>query len=101
MSKEIWVLGGSSGELLGTEFESPRLATTSSQTLEVTHGMVSSVTDQMTKLECLQKMIIHRTLMLTAANSESEFIPCLCYCLLQLTADAQIRWGEDQPFIFV
>uniref|UniRef100_A0A6B0VGF8 Putative kinase a-anchor protein neurobeachin n=1 Tax=Ixodes ricinus TaxID=34613 RepID=A0A6B0VGF8_IXORI len=48
------------------------------------------VADQMTKLECLQKMIIHRTLMLTAANSESEFIPCLCYCLLQLTADAQI-----------
>ncbi|XP_029841953.2 WD repeat and FYVE domain-containing protein 3 [Ixodes scapularis] len=48
------------------------------------------VADQMTKLECLQKMIIHRTLMLTAASSESEFIPCLCYCLLQLTADAQI-----------
>nr|XP_037269371.1 WD repeat and FYVE domain-containing protein 3-like isoform X4 [Rhipicephalus microplus] len=48
------------------------------------------VADQMTKLECLQKMIIHRTLMLVAANSEAEFIPCLCYCLLQLTADAQI-----------
>lgn len=28
--------------------------------------------------------------MLVAANSEAEFIPCLCYCLLQLTADAQI-----------
>ncbi|CAN8019431.1 unnamed protein product, partial [Ixodes persulcatus] len=78
-------------KLIGrTEFESPRLATSSSQTLEVTHGTAPSVTDQMTKLECLQKMIIHRTLMLTAANSESEFIPCLCYCLLQLTADAQI-----------
>ncbi|KAK8761639.1 hypothetical protein V5799_027094 [Amblyomma americanum] len=48
------------------------------------------VADQMTKLECLQKMIIHRTLMLVAANSEADFIPCLCYCLLQLTADAQI-----------
>ncbi|XP_064458168.1 WD repeat and FYVE domain-containing protein 3-like isoform X2 [Ornithodoros turicata] len=49
-----------------------------------------SVADQMTKLECLQKMIIHRSLMVTTANCEADFIPCLCYCLLQLTADAQI-----------
>ncbi|XP_023211222.1 WD repeat and FYVE domain-containing protein 3-like, partial [Centruroides sculpturatus] len=42
-------------------------------------------------LESLQKIISHRNIILAANNTEVEFFGCLCYCLLQLTEDLQIR----------
>lgn len=50
-----------------------------------------SVVEQMAILESLQKIISHRNIILAANNTEVEFFGCLCYCLLQLTEDLQIR----------
>ncbi|BFF93489.1 WD repeat and FYVE domain-containing protein 3 [Drosophila madeirensis] len=46
--------------------------------------------DQMSVLEALHKIIQHRLLIFGAGNHELEFIGCLTYCLLQLTADMKI-----------
>ncbi|XP_076326045.1 WD repeat and FYVE domain containing 3 bchs isoform X2 [Tachypleus tridentatus] len=48
------------------------------------------VTDQLAVLECLQKVTTHRSVVLSSANNDPEFIGCLCYCLLQLTTEAQV-----------
>ena len=49
-----------------------------------------SVADQMSVLEALHKLTTHRLLVFGAGNHELEFIGCLTYCLLQLTADIKI-----------
>ncbi|KAH0568814.1 WD repeat and FYVE domain-containing protein 3 [Cotesia glomerata] len=49
-----------------------------------------SITDQMAVLEALHKLTTHRLLVFGAGNHELEFISCLTYCLLQLTADIKI-----------
>lgn len=49
-----------------------------------------SIADQMAVLEALHKLTNHRLLVFGAGNHELEFIGCLTYCLLQLTADMKI-----------
>ncbi|XP_012287062.1 WD repeat and FYVE domain-containing protein 3 isoform X1 [Orussus abietinus] len=49
-----------------------------------------SIADQMAVLEALHKLTNHRLLVFGAGNHELEFIGCLTYCLLQLTADIKI-----------
>ncbi|KAJ8676714.1 hypothetical protein QAD02_012501 [Eretmocerus hayati] len=49
-----------------------------------------SIADQMSVLEALHKLTTHRLLVFGAGNHELEFIGCLAYCLLQLTADIKI-----------
>lgn len=49
-----------------------------------------SVADQMSVLEALHKLTTHRLLIFGAGNHELDFIGCLTYCLLQLTADMRI-----------
>ncbi|ALC38357.1 bchs [Drosophila busckii] len=49
-----------------------------------------SIAEQMSVLEALHKIIQHRLLIFGAGNHELEFIGCLTYCLLQLTADMRI-----------
>ncbi|XP_055847784.1 WD repeat and FYVE domain-containing protein 3 [Episyrphus balteatus] len=49
-----------------------------------------AITEQMSVLEALHKIITHRLLIFGAGNHELEFIGCLTYCLLQLTADMKI-----------
>ncbi|KAH8413938.1 hypothetical protein KR009_000634 [Drosophila setifemur] len=46
--------------------------------------------EQMSVLEALHKIIQHRLLIFGAGNHELEFVGCLTYCLLQLTADMKI-----------
>jgi len=48
---------------------------------------VHSVTDQMALLDALHRLTSHRSLILGPGNFDQEFIGCLCYCLLQLTAN--------------
>lgn len=49
-----------------------------------------SVADQMAVLEALHKLTTNRLLIFGAGNHELDFIGCLTYCLLQLTADMKI-----------
>lgn len=49
-----------------------------------------SVAEQMAVLEALHKLTTHRLLIFGAGNHELDFIGCLTYCLLQLTADMRI-----------
>ncbi|XP_034186854.1 WD repeat and FYVE domain containing 3 bchs isoform X3 [Osmia lignaria lignaria] len=49
-----------------------------------------SIADQMAVLEALHKLTTHRLLIFGAGNHELEFIGCLTYCLLQLTADIKV-----------
>lgn len=50
-----------------------------------------SVTEQTAVLEALHKLTTHRLLIFGAGNHELDFIGCLTYCLLQLTADCKIE----------
>ncbi|XP_073823647.1 LOW QUALITY PROTEIN: WD repeat and FYVE domain-containing protein 3-like [Musca autumnalis] len=75
---------------------------TSSLTLEQLHHSLNrtilyllsrpteAITEQMSVLEALHKIITHRLLIFGAGNHELEFIGCLTYCLLQLTSDMKI-----------
>ena len=49
-----------------------------------------AITEQMSVLEALHKIITHRLLIFGAGNHELEFIGCLTYCLMQLTSDMKI-----------
>ncbi|KAL1508880.1 hypothetical protein ABEB36_003702 [Hypothenemus hampei] len=49
-----------------------------------------SIADQMSVLEALHKLTTHRIIIFGAGNHELDFIGCLTYCLLQLTADMRI-----------
>lgn len=49
-----------------------------------------SVAEQMAVLEALHKLTTNRLLIFGAGNHELDFIGCLTYCLLQLTADLKI-----------
>lgn len=49
-----------------------------------------TVAEQMAVLEALHKLTTHRLLIFGAGNHELDFIGCLIYCLLQLTADRRI-----------
>jgi len=48
---------------------------------------VHSVTDQMALLDALHRLTSHRSLILGPGNFDQQFIGCLCYCLIQLTAN--------------
>ena len=48
---------------------------------------VHSVSDQMALLDALHRLTSHRSLILGPGNFDQEFIGCLCYCLIQLTAN--------------
>ncbi|KAK3895111.1 hypothetical protein Pcinc_001157 [Petrolisthes cinctipes] len=50
-----------------------------------------SIAAQMSILEALHKLTTHRTVVFGAGNHEPEFVACLTYCLLQLTADIKIN----------
>ncbi|XP_050700499.1 WD repeat and FYVE domain-containing protein 3-like isoform X2 [Eriocheir sinensis] len=50
-----------------------------------------SIAAQMSILEALHKLTTHRTVVFGAGNHEPEFVACLTYCLLQLTADLKIN----------
>ncbi|CAG9764999.1 unnamed protein product [Ceutorhynchus assimilis] len=49
-----------------------------------------SIADQMSVLEALHKLTTNRLIVFGAGNHELDFIGCLSYCLLQLTADMRI-----------
>ncbi|KAK7077189.1 WD repeat and FYVE domain-containing protein 3 [Halocaridina rubra] len=49
-----------------------------------------SIASQMSILEGLHKLTTHRSVVFGAGNHELEFVACLTYCLLQLTADIKI-----------
>lgn len=44
----------------------------------------------MAVMEALHKLTTHRGLVFGAGNHELDFVGCLTYCLLQLTADMRI-----------
>jgi len=48
---------------------------------------VNGVSDQMAILDALHRLTSHRSLILGPGNFDQEFIGCLCYCLIQLTAN--------------
>ncbi|KAL7045563.1 hypothetical protein ACKWTF_002261 [Chironomus riparius] len=50
-----------------------------------------SVAEQMAVLDTLHKLTTNRLLIFGAGNHELEFIGCLTYCLLQLTANMKIE----------
>ncbi|XP_069973806.1 WD repeat and FYVE domain-containing protein 3 isoform X2 [Penaeus vannamei] len=50
-----------------------------------------SIASQMSILEALHKLTTHRSVVFGAGNHEPEFVACLTYCLLQLTADIKIN----------
>lgn len=50
-----------------------------------------SIADQMSVLEALHKLTTNRLIVFGAGNHELDFIGCLTYCLLQLTADMKIQ----------
>ncbi|XP_045600783.1 WD repeat and FYVE domain-containing protein 3 isoform X4 [Procambarus clarkii] len=50
-----------------------------------------SIAAQMSILEGLHKLTTHRIVVFGAGNHEPEFVACLTYCLLQLTADIKIN----------
>jgi hypothetical protein len=49
-----------------------------------------TIADQMSVLEALHKLTNNRLIVFGAGNHELDFIGCLTYCLLQLTADMKI-----------
>lgn len=49
-----------------------------------------NIADQMSVLEALHKLTTNRIIVFGAGNHELDFIGCLTYCLLQLTADMRI-----------
>ncbi|CAH2247052.1 jg23900 [Pararge aegeria aegeria] len=49
-----------------------------------------SIADQMSVLEALHKLTTNRLLIFGAGNHELEFVGCLTYCLLQLSANMKI-----------
>ncbi|XP_018577977.1 WD repeat and FYVE domain-containing protein 3 [Anoplophora glabripennis] len=49
-----------------------------------------SIADQMSVLEALHKLTTNRLIVFGAGNHELDFIGCLTYCLLQLTADMKV-----------
>ena len=58
---------------------------------------ISSVADQTNILDALHKLTVNRSLILGPGNYDQEFIGCLCYCLLQLTANnpTNIRFSVE------
>ncbi|XP_068245244.1 WD repeat and FYVE domain-containing protein 3 isoform X2 [Palaemon carinicauda] len=50
-----------------------------------------SIAAQMSILEGLHKLTTHRSVVFGAGNHEPDFVACLTYCLLQLTADIKIN----------
>ncbi|XP_017775866.1 PREDICTED: WD repeat and FYVE domain-containing protein 3 isoform X2 [Nicrophorus vespilloides] len=49
-----------------------------------------NIADQMSVLEALHKLTTNRLTVFGAGNHELDFVGCLSYCLLQLTADMKI-----------
>jgi hypothetical protein len=49
----------------------------------------------MAVLEALHKLTNHRGLVFGAGNHELDFVGCLTYCLLQLTADMRIMLDSN------
>ncbi|XP_014604234.1 PREDICTED: WD repeat and FYVE domain-containing protein 3 isoform X1 [Polistes canadensis] len=59
----------------------------------LSRATVNSIAEQMSVLEALHKLTTHsfyRVLVFGAGNHELEFIGCLTYCLLQITAEIKI-----------
>ncbi|XP_043271793.1 WD repeat and FYVE domain-containing protein 3 isoform X2 [Venturia canescens] len=54
-----------------------------------------SITDQTAVLDALHKLTTHRLLVFGPGNHELEFISCLTYCLLQLTADIKVMLDSN------
>ncbi|CAH0558995.1 unnamed protein product [Brassicogethes aeneus] len=54
-----------------------------------------SIADQMSVLEALHKLTTNRLIVFGAGNHELDFIGCLTYCLLQLTADMKIMLDSN------
>ncbi|XP_044743172.1 WD repeat and FYVE domain-containing protein 3 isoform X2 [Chrysoperla carnea] len=59
-------------------------------TLFLLSRATDSVADQMSVLEALHKLTTNRLIVFGAGNHELDFIGCLTYCLVQLTADMRI-----------
>lgn len=60
-------------------------------TLYLLSRPTETVTEQTATLETLHKLTTHRLLIFGAGNHELDFVGCLTYCLLQLTADQKIE----------
>ncbi|CAH1111054.1 unnamed protein product [Psylliodes chrysocephalus] len=54
-----------------------------------------SIADQMSVLEALHKLTTNRLIVFGAGNHELDFVGCLTYCLLQLTADMKIMLDSN------
>lgn len=57
---------------------------------------LDTVTQQMSVLETLHKLTTNRLLIFGPGNHELDFVGCLSYCLLQLTADMKIMLDGGQ-----
>lgn len=57
---------------------------------------LDTVTQQMSVLETLHKLTTNRLLIFGPGNHELDFVGCLSYCLLQLTADMKIMLEGNQ-----
>ncbi|XP_061175428.1 WD repeat and FYVE domain-containing protein 3-like isoform X2 [Saccostrea echinata] len=56
---------------------------------------INIVSSQTTVLESLHKLTSNRTLIFGPKNYDTEFLVCLCYCLLQLTDDDPEKGMEN------
>lgn len=59
-----------------------------------------SIADQMSVLEALHKLTTNRLIVFGAGNHELDFIGCLTYCLLQLTADMKIMLDSNMRTVW-
>ncbi|KAJ4438847.1 hypothetical protein ANN_14800 [Periplaneta americana] len=64
-------------------------------TLFLLSRSTDNIADQMAVLEALHKLTTHRLLLFGAGNHELDFVGCLTYCLLQLTADMRIMLDSN------
>jgi hypothetical protein len=64
-------------------------------TLFLLSRSTDNIADQMAVLEALHKLTNHRGLVFGAGNHEPDFVGCLTYCLLQLTADMRIMLDSN------
>lgn len=64
-------------------------------TLFLLSRATDSIADQMSVLEALHKLTTNRLIVFGAGNHEIDFIGCLTYCLVQLTADMRIALDSN------
>lgn len=57
---------------------------------------IDSVASQAGVLEALHTLTNNRSLVFGPSNYDQEFFGCLCFCLLHLTEDPEIRYIDKE-----